>query len=194
MLHGHKAWNQDSQSGHTAISMRSRLHHIAFYWFKMLILQCVVQKKRPIMGKNKDCRVGVNAVLSELELTHGMCIEFIWLGTGVIFSVKNQEVKNGVVICAWQKLRAFPWGPLPPCWPQGSLLLQHPLTLRDHTSTPAAGMAHPAAAAAAATPQQIHCPRCVIKDSFVRLHLHVLVRWIQKLNTEEKHRGRYIKC
>lgn len=89
---------------------------------------------------NKDCWVRVNSFLSELELNHGVCVEFIWLGTGMIFSVKNQEVKNGMVICAWQELRAFPRGPMPPCWPQVSHLLQHPLTLWDHTSTPAAGV------------------------------------------------------
>lgn len=81
------------------------------------------KKKVPQHLRDKDWRVRVNSIPSEPELTHGVCIEFIWLGTGMIFSVKNQEVKNGMVICAWQKLRAFPWGPLPPCWPQGSLFL-----------------------------------------------------------------------
>lgn len=90
-----------------------------------------------------DWRLGEKCFCQCKGLTHGMCVEFIWLGNRVIFSVQNPEVKNGVVICAWQKLRAFPWGPMPPCWPRGSLLLQHPLTLWDHTSTPAAAVAHP---------------------------------------------------
>lgn len=54
-----------------------------------------------------------------------------------------QEVKNGVIICAWQKLKASPRGPLPSRWPQGGLVLEHPLTLWDHTSTAAAGIKPP---------------------------------------------------
>lgn len=139
--------------------------------------------------RNKDWRVRVNSFLSEPELTHGVCVEFIWLGTGMIFSVKNQEVKNGVVICAWQKLRAFPWGPLPPCWPQGSLLLQHPLTLWDHTSTPAAGIAH------TASPRQLSVCAFSIGLPFVKflicasLCLFLFV-CLQKQNHEATHRGR----
>lgn len=114
-------------------------------WFRCLKAPNTGGKKVLWQLINSDCGIRVNCFLSELELTHSMCVEFIWLGTGMIFSVKNQEVKNGVVICAWQKLRACPWGPLPPCWPQGSTLLQHPLTFWDHTSTPAAGRPQTAA-------------------------------------------------
>lgn len=153
---------------------------------------------KKIRWENKDLQVRVNSFLSEPELTHGMCVEFIWLGTGMIFSVKNQEVKNGVVICAWQKLRAFPRGPLPPCWPQGSLLLQqHPLTLWDHTSTPAAAMAHPA------TPRQL-CARGVrtpcafffffqfaLTSLCIAVSVFVWVREVlQKLASEAQRRGR----
>lgn len=46
----------------------------------------------------KECHV--NILLTELAVTHGVHVEFIRQGTGMIVSVKSQEVKNGVVICA----------------------------------------------------------------------------------------------
>lgn len=92
---------------HHGLTWQAALQHDAMAVF---IHSC---KKIRRQQKNKDqCEgemlsLSLSLSLSKPELTHGMCIEFIWLGTRIIFSVKKSEGEKWSVYLCLTEVKSF---------------------------------------------------------------------------------------